>query len=1061
MNYAKPFYWLFFANLFVANSVLAIHITEIHPTAEYIEIFSEATVDTNGWKYSELSGGTEKFYPLPFSTIGENEYKIIPLSSKINDTGDTIRVYNENNETIDEIGVPAKKDTMSYSLENGIWIWKIPTPAVANETPSATLSDTPEPTPTEIPEETFAPSPSPLYLPNIIISEMLPDPEGTDGPENEYIELFNNSAETVILQNFYIQDTSGKKYIFTDEILEAYEYKIFFRNQTGILLNNDGEKISLYAPNETLLASLEYTGTAEPENSFGIENTWEIPSPNEKNNADTSPTPLPFSGNTQLILSEMIPDPEGTDGPENEYFEIFNTSEESILLTGFYVQDASGKKYFFESQTIEPKTYLAIYRLQSGITINNENEILSLFSPMGEKISELSFDKTIPEGKAWGKSGESFCEIPPSPNQQNGGCLSVSIGSGGSSENQMIPFEKLSKNTNNVLLQIQTISPNASPDSISIECTKCDTDIGGIRIGIDGVAYTIPENTYAKTGDILRFVFEKDTTKAPEKLGGGWLFFVPLSGLSLSDETIMIVDGESQIIDGMCYSNRNDYLESKEKKEIAIMILQQQWQDELSEYGCVNASVMPKNASLVKKNSADTNSANDFEIQIEQDTNTHTPHLQFSFFVVSTEILEGKIINQGETNISLKNIGLYEAGKEIILFEEDILVPKQEFVFRIPLEKRKTWNLDALILELRSTNTELLDILCFNWNNENEIPSLQKRRLEEALLQNKWSIDFHTPKCFSQFSNNTQSYQKIDFTKTGVSSYQQISGYTTLFIEPQKKEKKMKEKKSSSQKEKKSIEPKLPENQLWGIKITKILPNPDGTDGGKEEMFLVNSGEKAGFARNWKIQIERNGKKTEKKLPNIFLIPSEKIQLKKPFLASLNNSNTTIYLINPLGETVQTISWKKAREEEWFGPNAPKFIEKSKTKKTKKAKSKKIKSQPTPKEPNEIFIFAKIQFVDKDVMIMKGEDGIWYAKNFPEYLPESNTVYAVGNHVKIHIIKGKIADIRPILLPQHANIQNIKWSFVGMIGSSLGISLFGGSMWGISRKKKKDKINKI
>ncbi len=916
--YAILFCWLFFVNLIFSGISLAVNISEVHPTEEYIEIFSDEYADFTGWKYSEMtSTGKENLYAFPFSSISAGGYLLISLSNKINDTGDTVSIYAANGEKVDSIIIPAKKTGMSYSLLEGSWIWTISSPSLPNVSP-------------------FTPTPPPTPL-----SSSTPTP---------------------------------------------------------------------------------------------------------------TPTPTPYPA---LIITEMFPDPEGTDGLENEYFELFNPTENSFDIAGWKVVDTSGDAYIFASQRIESQSVLAVYRSQSGITLNNTGETLTLFDPNGQSVSVFQYSGTAKSGESFGVFADQTCWMRPSANTQNTACLSTSIPPSVATtfENNMIPFPVLKSPTNPVILQIISVSPNASPDSIEVKCVSCNTDIAGIRLGIDGVAYTIPENIFAKTGDILRFVFQKDTTEPPRQLGGGWMFFVPISGLSLSDESIYLVDSNSQILEGMCYANQNNYLESKEKKDIAVMILQNQWKGSVAEYDCVNIAAFPKNSKIVRIVTDDTNSLQDFQIVISGDSSSAVEGLLFSDFLVSTEVFEIRLKNTSSEIIPLKNIGLYNAGKELKIFPNDWLLPEQEYIVRLPM-KNKSLSLDQMFLELRSSDMTLLDTICFNWI-ENELSNVQREHFKAALQVKKWGIDFHTPSCFSQYSNTPILLHRLDFQKFGVRAYSsEHSSITSFFTTPTPAPKVSKKTTTKKEAKKKALKV-APKNELHAVSIAKVLPNPLGADSKNEILFLINNSARSGFLRGWSLRIERKGKVTTKKLPYIFFLPHQSIPLNQPFLFAFPNTDATISLINEYEGVVSSISWKKARNDEWFGPLAPRFVEKSKQKKAKKKKSTTKKATFTliPKPPNDVIISGVISLVDQEMILMWAEDGNFYAMDFPEYLPRAQEVFVAGKPVIIHLYKGKIKDIRPANVALQNSFVSTPASFFVLILFFLGISSVGGGMWWIGKRK--------
>jgi hypothetical protein len=119
---------LFFSPVFAFAG--EIRISEVDPRAEFIELENtgEEAIDISAWKFSELSAGTEKKWALANGTndtmIEAGGFFVISMSQKINDTGDTVRIYDANDQLIDTLIVPRAQDAKSYALgEDGVFSW--------------------------------------------------------------------------------------------------------------------------------------------------------------------------------------------------------------------------------------------------------------------------------------------------------------------------------------------------------------------------------------------------------------------------------------------------------------------------------------------------------------------------------------------------------------------------------------------------------------------------------------------------------------------------------------------------------------------------------------------------------------------------------------------------------------------------------------------------------------------------------------------------------------------------------------------------------------------------
>ncbi|MFA5024827.1 MAG: lamin tail domain-containing protein, partial [Patescibacteria group bacterium] len=106
----------------------------------------------------------------------------------------------------------------------------------------------------------------------------------------------------------------------------------------------------------------------------------------------------------ELIISEFIPNPSGSD-EENEWVEIYNAGQDDINLSGWKLQDASGKAYDFEAETIKAKGYLVLTRNQTKISINNDAETLILIAPDSTEAFKISFTGGSQEGYSFSRFG--------------------------------------------------------------------------------------------------------------------------------------------------------------------------------------------------------------------------------------------------------------------------------------------------------------------------------------------------------------------------------------------------------------------------------------------------------------------------------------------------------------------------------------------------------------------------------------------------------------------------------------------------------------------------------
>ena len=124
----------------------------------------------------------------------------------------------------------------------------------------------------------------------IIINEFLPNPEGTDS-EGEWIEIKNGGLTSVDLSGWQLDDSEegSSPYLIPEGVsIEAGQYLVFYRQETGIALNNDGDSVRLLYPNGKEASSLSYSEYAKEGISYARDSkgNWfwtTTPTPGEEN----------------------------------------------------------------------------------------------------------------------------------------------------------------------------------------------------------------------------------------------------------------------------------------------------------------------------------------------------------------------------------------------------------------------------------------------------------------------------------------------------------------------------------------------------------------------------------------------------------------------------------------------------------------------------------------------------------------------------------------------------------------------------------------------------------
>lgn len=91
----------------------------------------------------------------------------------------------------------------------------------------------------------------------IFISEVFPNPAGKD-TDGEWIELYNSGNTLVSLAGYGIRDASGKKFLFTHDVIPSQGFLTLPYSRTKISLNNSSETLTLFS-GDTIIDTFSYT----------------------------------------------------------------------------------------------------------------------------------------------------------------------------------------------------------------------------------------------------------------------------------------------------------------------------------------------------------------------------------------------------------------------------------------------------------------------------------------------------------------------------------------------------------------------------------------------------------------------------------------------------------------------------------------------------------------------------------------------------------------------------------------------------------------------------------
>ena len=130
--------------------------------------------------------------------------------------------------------------------------------------------------------------------------------------------------------------------------------------------------------------------------------------------AETTPAPAIIYP-TGIIFNELLSNPSGPD-ETMEWFEVFNTNNFDVDLSGWQVKDTAGTITTFTipkdiplgaQAKILANGYLVFKRPDTNIMLNNDEDGLNLLTPDGKTIDSVSFTKA-PLGQSYNKTSSGW-----------------------------------------------------------------------------------------------------------------------------------------------------------------------------------------------------------------------------------------------------------------------------------------------------------------------------------------------------------------------------------------------------------------------------------------------------------------------------------------------------------------------------------------------------------------------------------------------------------------------------------------------------------------------------
>lgn len=253
--------------------------------------------------------------------------------------------------------------------------------------------------------------------PDIIISEV--QTEGAGGAKDEFIRLLNDGdGEPVSLSGFKLtKKTVSGGTCKEQSLVSAAHFDGSIAAKGTFLISHPGYKdahhadldyssSSYYLTDDTIILLYDADGNLLDRKEIG--DACDIVETVPDTDPAPGPDPMPESGDIAVRINELFPNPkEG--GEKGEFIELRNLGDAAADISGFVLRDASksGKYVLPAWSVIAANGYLAVSRAESGLSLNNTDETVSLFDPSGNPVDSASYGTTKEEA-SYSHDGSSF-----------------------------------------------------------------------------------------------------------------------------------------------------------------------------------------------------------------------------------------------------------------------------------------------------------------------------------------------------------------------------------------------------------------------------------------------------------------------------------------------------------------------------------------------------------------------------------------------------------------------------------------------------------------------------
>ena len=164
-------------------------------------------------------------------------------------------------------------------------------------------------------------------------------------------------------------------------------------------------------------------GSEDPELKSDLDPETSVETLPSSSGGSTTPAPTLVTYSDQIIINELMINPEDSDA-DNEYVELYNKSSSEVDVSGWIITDTQGsvKKFTIPAETkIASQEYLVFYSTDTRLVFNNSGDGAKLFWP-NETLTDATPANSGPakDDMSYSKDGDNwFWTISPTPGEEN------------------------------------------------------------------------------------------------------------------------------------------------------------------------------------------------------------------------------------------------------------------------------------------------------------------------------------------------------------------------------------------------------------------------------------------------------------------------------------------------------------------------------------------------------------------------------------------------------------------------------------------------------------------